>query len=75
MNERQPRWFEGVPTCAEDDCPSFDGKRCGEMGFKPDRICEPQVRVMSTSLALIAKGSLLQDFEMMRIARAALKDD
>ena len=39
----KPTWLDDVPVCASDACPSFDGKRCRETGFKPDRICEPAV--------------------------------
>lgn len=46
MSDRSPRWSKGVPWCSENDCPSYDGKRCGELGFRPDRICEPQVTEM-----------------------------
>jgi hypothetical protein len=33
----------GVPRCTYDDCPSYDGKRCEETGFRPGSICEPAV--------------------------------
>jgi hypothetical protein len=33
----------GVPMCATYDCPSYDGKRCRVMGFRPSTICEPGV--------------------------------
>lgn len=32
----------GVPRCDE-DCPQHDGKRCRELGFRPEGICEPEV--------------------------------
>ena len=31
----------GLPTCSQDDCPAYDGKRCRLLGFRPDRFCEP----------------------------------
>lgn len=34
----------GVPWCSQEACPSFDGKRCRALGFRPDAICEPAVR-------------------------------
>lgn len=33
----------GLPLCTSDGCPQYDGKRCREMGFRPDRFCEPQL--------------------------------
>lgn len=32
-----------VPWCQE-RCPSFDGKRCEQMGFKPETVCTPVVQ-------------------------------
>lgn len=40
----------GVPFCSEDRCPSFDGKRCEELGDRPGRICEPAVVQMAIGL-------------------------
>ena len=34
---------KGVPMCSDDNCPSYDGKRCRLLGSRPDRICEPAV--------------------------------
>lgn len=34
---------DGIPRCAYEECQSYDGKRCGLMGFKPDAICEPAI--------------------------------
>lgn len=31
----------GLPLCANEQCPAFDGKRCRILGFRPDRFCEP----------------------------------
>lgn len=43
-NEIRPRIGQGgIPRCAYDACPQYDGKRCRAMGFKPDGICEPAV--------------------------------
>jgi len=42
---------EGVPRCSYDDCPSFDGKRCEQLGFRPEDICEPAVLVLIRRLA------------------------
>ena len=49
MSDPQPEWIDGVPLCRE-GCPHHDGKRCGLMGFRPDRICEPAVVAMRTEL-------------------------
>jgi hypothetical protein len=50
MTERdpdvRPRMDDGVPRCDEDDCPSFDGKRCSQTGFRPGEFCEPALREM-----------------------------
>ncbi len=40
----------GVPFCSEDECPSYDGKRCEKMGFRPGHICEPAVIEMANAL-------------------------
>lgn len=41
MTERKPdRDEHGLPLCSE-QCPKHDGKRCRELGFRPDRFCEP----------------------------------
>lgn len=40
----RPRMHDGVPVCTEEECPSYDGKRCRVFGFRPDRICEPATR-------------------------------
>lgn len=33
----------GVPCCAAEECPAYDGKRCELTGFRPGPICEPAV--------------------------------
>lgn len=42
----KPQWAASgdgeVPLCDE-RCPEFDGKRCGVMGNRPGRLCEPWV--------------------------------
>lgn len=50
--------FRGVPTCSEDECPEYDGKRCKLTGFRPDRICEPAVR------EIVAIGDFLKEKAM-----------
>lgn len=46
-----PNWAnDGVPLCSEDECPSYDGKRCRLLGFRPDNICEPAVAEMAHQL-------------------------
>ena len=49
MSTPDPDW-DGVVPIHSDHCGVYDGKRCGLMGFQPDRICEPQVRQMATEL-------------------------
>ena len=77
-DDRKPRWSEGVPVCTEDECPCFDGKRCRVMGFRPGRLCEPEVSVLvNDNIVLldamkdIASGD--GDWEEVRIARAAIE--
>lgn len=42
--DREPyRDENGLPKCSRDDCPQYDGKRCRELGFRPDAFCEPQL--------------------------------
>lgn len=45
----RPVWFEDTPHCSE-QCPYFDGKRCGLLGLRAPLICEPVVRAMSLLL-------------------------
>lgn len=49
--EMLPEWTDQlIPRCSE-RCPSFDGKRCELMGFRPDGICEPAVREIALRAA------------------------
>lgn len=51
-SNRQPRVGEdGVPHCSYDACAKYDGKRCGELGYRPSGLCEPQVADMARELA------------------------
>lgn len=54
-NYVRPTWEGGVPFCANDDCPSFDGKRCELIGFPPGGVCEPAVKAMAKALGKAAK--------------------
>ena len=49
MTNPDPDWEDGVPL-HDDACRAFDGKRCSLMGFRPDRICEPQVKEMAQAI-------------------------
>lgn len=42
----RPLIVRGVPWCSE-SCPSHDGKRCIQLGHRPDAICEPAAREMA----------------------------
>ena len=44
-----PEWYNGVPLCVE-TCPHHDGKRCGAIGYRMGRICEPSVIAMAVTL-------------------------
>lgn len=47
----QPTWDgNGVPFCDRERCPSYDGKRCRAIGFRPESICEPAVIEMAAAL-------------------------
>ncbi|MGK3981379.1 hypothetical protein WMF38_57810 [Sorangium sp. So ce118] len=50
----------GVPLCSENRCPSYDGKRCEETGFRPHTICEPEVIAMAAELRTL-RGSRAQE--------------
>lgn len=39
----EPHWDGDVPRCSTDECKSYDGKRCGKLGHRPEGICEPAV--------------------------------
>lgn len=54
-DERSPRWVDDVPLCDE-SCPQHDGKRCRELGFRPDRICEPTTRDLVQAIKRVAAG-------------------
>lgn len=46
----RPNFDRDVPVCAEEGCPSYDGKRCAATGFRPDGLCEPFVIQMARVL-------------------------
>ena len=51
-SNRQPRiGDDGIPHCSYDTCAKYDGKRCGELGYRPNGLCEPQVADMAHELA------------------------
>lgn len=44
MSNYESDWDDmGTPICTE-KCPKHDGKRCGILGYRPGKICEPAVR-------------------------------
>lgn len=47
MSDDEPNcfWSGGIPLCQDELCPQYDGKRCRMLGFRPDRICEPAVKL------------------------------
>jgi hypothetical protein len=47
---------DGVPFCSRKACPSYDGKRCREIGFMPDVICGPEVAAIAEELRTL-RGS------------------
>lgn len=42
--------------CSQDECPSYDGKRCRAIGFRPDRWCEPFVIEMRAALVALGRA-------------------
>ena len=69
MTDVRPRWSSMVPLCNE-NCPSFDGKRCERMGCRPDRICEPAVKAVvelqaANARLVAAAPELLESLEVM----------
>ncbi len=36
--------------CSEDECPSFDGKRCLVLGHRPSEFCEPKLKLVRLGL-------------------------
>lgn len=51
MTEMKPHvGGDGVPRCSENECPSYDGKRCELIGCRPSLICEPAVIDMADRL-------------------------
>ena len=50
----QPLWEDDVPTCSE-ACGQHDGKRCGVLGRRPGRLCEPVVAGMGRLLSKVGK--------------------
>ena len=37
------RLDNGLPTCDEENCAAYDGKRCKLTGFQPGTFCEPML--------------------------------
>ncbi len=53
--------------CSENECPSFDGKRCMLLGYSPSEFCEPKLKLVRLSLKkkrrkIRALKSILEDF-------------
>lgn len=34
-----------IPYCNDEQCGSFDGKRCSKLGYRPSRVCEPALKL------------------------------
>lgn len=49
--DAHPDWSQsGLPRCAYDECPSYDGKRCRLLGSRPSHVCEPVADAMAALL-------------------------
>jgi hypothetical protein len=82
--EVMPRALENHPDvrphadgrCDEEGCPSYDGKRCRQIGGRPDTWCEPWVLAMRAELHQLrlvpAHQSEEAAMEMLRL-RAAVR--
>ena len=62
---------DGVPRCSENECPSYDGKRCELIGCRPSLICEPAVIDMADRL----RTPPVTGAAAMREAAAKVADD
>lgn len=72
-----PDWNElrTIPTCSEDNCPHYDGKRCLLMGFEPDNICEPAVQQLSEAVQVVLanlKGMKKSDVQQWLLSGLAM---
>ena len=52
----RPHWFDGVPLCALEACPRYDGKRCELLGLSPGQVCEVAVKRMAKRLDSLQGG-------------------
>jgi hypothetical protein len=61
---------DGMPTCSEDACEAYDGKRCRETGFRPNFVCEPAVvrliHAATEKANLIDQGAPADDLDWIR---------
>ncbi len=53
--------------CSEDECPSFDGKRCMVLGHRPSEFCEPKLKLVRLDLKkrrlkIRTLKSIIEDF-------------
>ena len=46
--------FEGEIPHHNDQCPNYDGKGCGALGYQPSQLCEPFVKEMADRLQSIS---------------------
>jgi hypothetical protein len=57
-----PRWYRLEPMCEDDDCPSYDGKRCSKRGFRPSTHCDVAVAAMGKALQAPSLGEIVKLF-------------
>lgn len=57
----RPDFAGGVPMCALEECPQYDGKRCRVLGMRPDAICEPAVIDMAATIERYARAIAAAD--------------
>lgn len=52
----EPEVSGSYPTCSEEKCKSYDGKRCRLTGFRPGGTCEPAMSVLGDILESFIGG-------------------
>ncbi len=75
--EMRPQIIRNVPHCTTSECPSYDGKRCRQTGFRPDTICEPAVSDMAAVLAEMTRerDSLLVSYDTLTAERDSAEEE
>ncbi len=54
--DAEPDASGAYPQCAEDDCKSYDGKRCRLTGNRPRGVCDPAMDALGEVIDAAAKA-------------------